>query len=80
MYTVCLAVGDERLNGRNKTTLKQAESTARDWFNTLSERVNLPGRKRSRWAVLVLDNFAREVMRLEAKRPKRPTGKRIQNP
>lgn len=71
MYTVCVTVGAERLNGRNKATLKAAESTARDWFNTLSQGVNLPGHERSRWAVLVLDNFAKEVMRFEAKRPKR---------
>jgi hypothetical protein len=69
MYTVCVSVGAERLNGRNKTTLKQAETTARTWFNTLSEGVNLPGHERRRWAVLVLDNFAKEVMRFEAKRP-----------
>jgi hypothetical protein len=69
VYTVCVSVGADRLHGRNKTTLKAAESTARDWFNTLSEGVNLPGRERSQWAVLVLDGFAREVMRFEPKRP-----------
>ena len=71
MYTVCVSIGQTRLNGRNKITLKAAESTARDWFNTLSQDVNLPGHERSRWAVLVLDNFAKEVIRFEAKRPKR---------
>ena len=66
MYTVCIEVNGERRHGRNRPSLKQAESTARNWYNGFLEHFAAhPLKGKTKWAVLVLDNHAVEIMRFE---------------
>lgn len=60
MYTICIEVNGERRHGRNRPSLKQAETLARNWYGGISEQ---PLKPKTKWAVLVLDSHAVEIMR-----------------